>query len=175
MRQGSRAGAPGSGAALEVTEEPAEADIAAVLAGLTAFNEPYLGRSDFRRLAVFARRQGGLAGGLLGETGRGFLFVDLLWVVAEARGEGLGSRLLAAAEAEALRRGCHAVWLDTYDFQARPFYERHGYRVFGELDGFPGGHRRFYLAKRLAGAADRAGQDGPATPPRSPGRATGRP
>ena len=163
------------GTVLELTDEPAEADVAALVAGLMAFNEPHLGRSDFRRLGVLARRQGRLAGGLVGETGRGFLFVDLLWVAEEARKSGLGSRLLAAAEGEALRRGCHAAWLDTYDFQARPFYERHGYRVFGELDGFPGGHRRFYLAKRLAGPADRASRNGPATPPRSPGRATGRP
>ena len=140
---------------IEVTEEPAQPDVEALLRGLIAFNEPFLGRSDFRRLGVLARRPGGdLAGGLIAETGRGFLFVDLLWVDPDARSAGLGSRLMAAAEAEARRRGCAMAWLDTYDFQARPFYERHGYRVFGELDGFPNGHRRFYMAKRLAPDGD---------------------
>ncbi|HEX6016054.1 MAG TPA: GNAT family N-acetyltransferase [Geminicoccaceae bacterium] len=147
---------------IEVTEEPAQPDVEALLSGLIAFNEPFLGLRDFRRLGVLARRPGGdLAGGLIAETGRGFLFVDLLWVDPDARSAGLGSRLMAAAEAEARRRGCAMAWLDTYDFQARPFYERHGYRVFGELDGFPNGHRRFYMAKRLA-SDDDPSADGPA-------------
>jgi GNAT superfamily N-acetyltransferase len=136
-------------AELEVTDAPAEADVEALLAGLIAFNEPFLGQGDVRPLAVLARTAGRLVGGLAGVTARGFLHVDLLWVAPEARGHGLGSRLLLAAEAEALARGCRSVCLDTFDFQAKPFYERHGYRTFGELTGFPGGHRSHYLVKRL--------------------------
>ncbi|MEK0085918.1 GNAT family N-acetyltransferase [Benzoatithermus flavus] len=142
---------------LEVTEAPAPADVETLLRGLVAFNEPFLGRPDFRQLAVLARREGDLVGGLIGETGRGFLFVDLFWLDAGWRRQGLGSRLLAAAEAEAVARGCHSAWLDTYDFQARPFYERHGFELFGELTGFPNGHRRYFLVKRLAGAAGSGG------------------
>ena len=83
------------------------------------------------------------------ETARGPLFIDLFWLAPGYRRRGLGSRLLRAAEAEARRRGCRMAWLDTYDFQARPFYERHGYAVFGELDGLPDGHRRWFMRKRL--------------------------
>jgi hypothetical protein len=46
-------------------------------------------------------------------------------------------------------RGCIGAHLDTFTFQARPFYERHGYAVFGQLDNYPGGHSRFFLSKRL--------------------------
>lgn len=140
---------------LEVTDELDEATRRAMLAGLLAHNRPYLGESAFRRLAVVARAGGRLLGGVAGETNRGFLYVDLLWVDEAERGRGLGSRLLAAAEALALARGCHAAWLDTYDFQARPFYERHGYAAFGTLDGFPGGHRRFFMVKRFGPAPGR--------------------
>jgi GNAT superfamily N-acetyltransferase len=56
---------------------------------------------------------------------------------------------MAEAEAEALRRGCHAASLDTYSFQARGFYERLGYSVFGIIDDCPPGHSRIYLIKRL--------------------------
>lgn len=134
---------------IEVTATPAKADVAAVLDGLLAYNEPFLGPRDFCELGVFARTGGRLVGGLLGETGRGFLYVDLFWVAPETRHAGLGSRLLQAAEAEARRRGCHSAWLDTYDFQARPFYEKHGYVLFGTLNGFAGGHARYYLVKRF--------------------------
>ena len=136
-------------ALIEVTERPAEVDAGALLAGLIAGNEPFLGPFDFRRLAVLARSAGHLEGGLIGETARGFRTIELFWVAPARRRAGLGARLLAAAEQEALSRGCHAAWLDTYDFQARPFYERRGYRVFGELAGFPGGHTRYYMTKRL--------------------------
>jgi GNAT superfamily N-acetyltransferase len=136
---------------IEITDRPAESDVETLLGGLISFNETYLGRADFRRLAVLAREGGTLAGGLVGETGRGFLFIELFWVAPPQRRCGLGARLLEAAEAEAAGRGCHSAWLDTYDFQAPQFYERHGYRVFGELNGLGGGHRRFYMVKRLTG------------------------
>jgi GNAT superfamily N-acetyltransferase len=54
------------------------------------------------------------------------------------------------AEAYASARGAIGATLETYSFQARPFYERLGYRVIGTLDGFPPGHAKFFLAKTLA-------------------------
>lgn len=60
--------------------------------------------------------------------------------------------MLALAEEEALRRGAALAHLDTFDFQARGFYERAGYEVFGTLD-YPTGVRRFYMCKALDAAA----------------------
>jgi hypothetical protein len=54
------------------------------------------------------------------------------------------------AEAEAIRRGCRGAWLDTFSFQARGFYERPGYSIFGTIENFPPGHRRFFLKKDFA-------------------------
>jgi GNAT superfamily N-acetyltransferase len=79
----------------------------------------------------------------------GWLMIDGLWVAPDLRGRGLGSRLLDSAETLAVRRGCSSAWLGTFDFQARPFYERHGYVVFAELPGFPMGHTHFHLRKDL--------------------------
>jgi GNAT superfamily N-acetyltransferase len=131
----------------ETTDDPSEAACDILLQGIRALNAPVLGPSDSRPLGVFARAGGEIQGGLSGATGRGLLHVDLLWVRPERRKEGLGSKLLLAAEAEARARGCNGVWLDTFDFQARPFYERHGYVVFGELGGFANGHARFFMSK----------------------------
>ena len=66
------------------------------------------------------------------------------------RGRGLGGRLLAAAEQEAVRRGCVGALLDPHDFQAPAFYYKHGYELFGTLTDLPPGHVRYYLAKRFA-------------------------
>ena len=77
----------------------------------------------------------------------------------QRRRAGVGARLLRAAEDEALRRGCHSAWLDTFSFQALPFYQRHGYTVFGALDRYPTQHTRYFVRKALAqgGQGDLAG------------------
>ena len=65
------------------------------------------------------------------------------------RGAGLGRQLLQRAEAIARERGCHGLWLDTFSFQARGFYEKLGFSLFGEIEDYPPGHSRFFLRKRL--------------------------
>jgi ribosomal protein S18 acetylase RimI-like enzyme len=95
-----------------------------------------------------------IVGGLYGATMWSWLMIDGLWVADAFRGQGLGRRLLLAAEELAVRRGCRGSWLGTFDFQARAFYERHGYAVFAELPGFPPGHTHFHLWKPLASVAD---------------------
>jgi GNAT superfamily N-acetyltransferase len=119
--------------------------------GLMSFNVEHAGPDKYQEIALAARSEAGrLAGGLYGHTAWRWLFVDLLWVDAPLRRQGLGRRLLQAAEAIARVRGCSSAYLDTFDFQARPFYEREGYVVYGTQRGYPPGHQRFYLAKVLA-------------------------
>ncbi|MFL5336795.1 MAG: GNAT family N-acetyltransferase [Geminicoccaceae bacterium] len=136
-------------AEIELSGDVADADAAFLRRGLLEHNQLFLGESDYRQFVLMARADGEPVGGLLAETGRGALYIDMLWLAPGHRRQGLGSRLLLAAEAEARRRGCRMAWLDTYDFQARAFYERHGYAVFGELDGLANGHRRHFMKKRL--------------------------
>ncbi len=89
--------------------------------------------SDFRLLNIRLERDGTLLGGLMGRTGRGWLSVDLLALPLGEHGMGLGRRLMAMAEEEAVRRGCRNAMLYTIQFQAPGFYEKLGYREFGRL------------------------------------------
>ena len=101
---------------------------------------------------MFVRRpDGNVVGGLVGATVWGWLLVKELWVAEGHRGNGYGRALVQAAEMEAQKRGCHHAMLDTFDFQARDFYEHRGYAVFGELDDFPRGHVRYFMRKTLSG------------------------
>ena len=77
------------------------------------------------------------------------LHVGILWVSDEYQKRGLGSKLLKAVEAIAAENGCTLAHLSTFDFQAKDFYIKNGYEVFGVLDGFPEGHCRYYLKKTL--------------------------
>ncbi|WP_160672140.1 GNAT family N-acetyltransferase [Clostridium sp. C8-1-8] len=77
------------------------------------------------------------------------LYVDVLWVKEGFRDKGYGSILLKEVEDIAKERGCKLIHLDTFDFQAKDFYLKHGYEVFGILEHCPEGHNRYYLKKTL--------------------------
>ncbi|MES5821964.1 GNAT family N-acetyltransferase [Streptomyces sp. RG80] len=91
-----------------------------------------------------------LAGGLVGHTWTTWLHVTYLWVDERWRGAGLGSRLLAEAEAVARdRRGCLNSRLETWDFQAPEFYKKQGYEVVCVIPDYPPGITEYTLTKRL--------------------------
>ena len=77
----------------------------------------------------------------------GCMYVDDMWVDENYRRHGLGSHALQAVEKVAEERGCHIIWLGTWDFQARPYYEKHGYQVFAVLHNCPVGHTDYNLYK----------------------------
>src|SRR5262249_3757241 len=120
-----------------------------VLDSLIAFNDAKAGDSGYRPIAFAVEdERGRMTGGLSGATAYGWLFIELLFVPESLRGQGVGTELIRRAEAEAVARGCHSGWLDTFAFQARGFYERLGYSCFGELKNYPAGSR-FFMSKRL--------------------------
>lgn len=135
--------------AVRIDDEVSAADEGVVVRGLLSFNEKWLGPSNEQAVRFVARDDHGVAGGLLGHTRWKWLYVAKLWVDERARGQGIGTQLLTAAEEVARDRGCIGAFLDTFEYQARPFYEKLGYEMFGTLDGYPPGYRQFYLRKRL--------------------------
>jgi GNAT superfamily N-acetyltransferase len=135
---------------IRTTDVPDDATRAAIVNPLVAYNRAKAGRYDARPLIIAIEEPGaGVVGGLWGRTAYDWLFVELLFVPAALRGQGVGSELMQRAEDEARARGCHNAWLDTFEFQARGFYERLGYRCFGELPEYPAGFSRFFMKKAL--------------------------
>lgn len=92
---------------------------------------------------------GNIGGGLIGKIYRKCLFVNVLWVSENERGHGYGEALLFEAESQAKREGCTFSHLDTFSFQAPDFYEKNGYEVYGVLDLYFDGVKRYYLKKKL--------------------------
>ncbi len=135
---------------LHLETKPRAADTEVFSQILRDYNRQQAGESGLQELTVLLRDTAGqVVGGLSGATYRGWLFVKNLAVQEDFRGQDYGSRLLLAVEAEAQARGCRHAWLDTFSFQARPFYEKHGYMVFGTLEDYPPGHSRYFLRKEL--------------------------
>jgi GNAT superfamily N-acetyltransferase len=140
--------------ALELTDQADDEIRKAILAPLVQFNDSQVGPSQGRPLVITLKADSGeVLGGLWGYTGYSWLFTQLLVVPASLRGNGIGTKLMAMAEQEALNRGCTGAWLDTFEFQARRFYEGIGYSCFGELQDYPPGYSRFFLKKTFTATA----------------------
>jgi GNAT superfamily N-acetyltransferase len=126
----------------------AVADVDAVQAGLRAFNVARIGPPDEEPVHIFLRDdENRLVGGLLGHIRWRWLYVAKLWIDEAHRGAGHGVALMNAAEAHARERRCIGAYLDTFEYQARPFYEKLDYVLFGTLEGYPPGYRQYHLAK----------------------------
>jgi GNAT superfamily N-acetyltransferase len=133
---------------LEAAPDPGDMNV--IFYGLRAFNSLNTGGTTPEYL-VFTMRDDDdtVIGGLVGKTYVEWLYVQALWLPEGLRGRGHGSSLLAAAEEEARRRGCGNAWLDTFSFQALPFYQKLGYMVFAQLPDFPPGGVKYFLTKSL--------------------------
>ncbi|MDM7849735.1 GNAT family N-acetyltransferase [Pseudochrobactrum kiredjianiae] len=136
---------------LITTDAPDKEIIDIISAGLNSFNDEIIGINDRHPLAVIAKdpATGEILGGLTGRTSLGLLFLDLFYIPAAHRGSGLGSRILQMAEEEGRKRGCKSAVLYTISFQAPGFYERNGWRRFGEIPCKPEGTSRIFMAKDL--------------------------
>ena len=130
--------------------QPTEKEIEFVRSALAQFNDAHVGSDGHSPLnLVEYDADGNVIAGLLGGTYWGWMSVDILWVAESHRKMGIGSRLLAEAEQEAARRGCHHVHLDTMSWQAPDFYKKHGYTVIGVLPDIPKGNEKYLLMKEI--------------------------
>ena len=115
------------------------------------------GLGDEVELAIFVRDAGTVVAGISGWTWGDCCELQSLWVEPSRRGRGLATRLIAAAEAEAVARGCTQTVHFTYDFQARALYERSGYQLIGRVEDFPAGTDALWYHKRLDSTGARPG------------------
>jgi GNAT superfamily N-acetyltransferase len=124
----------------------------AVLEGLGNNILEHLGNVELERpIRIFIQDQAGkVVGGVIANCFGGWMYISLLWVEKSLRNLGYGTRLMQLAEAEAIQMGCNHAHLDTYSFEARPFYEKHGYELFATLEDYPPGHSKYFLKKRMA-------------------------
>lgn len=88
-------------------------------------------------------------GGITAEVYWGWVEIHKFWFSEEYRGKGIGTKLLAQAELVAKDMGATKALLTTYEFQARTFYEAHGYQVVGEIKDYPPGSSYYTMVKVL--------------------------
>jgi GNAT superfamily N-acetyltransferase len=144
--------------AFAASDAPPPGTFEAIYAALEACSLAEIGPARPRLLVIPIREDNGsVAGGLWGYTLFEWLHVQMLFVPEPLRRLGVGAALMAAAEAEAVARGCRGACVDTFSFQAAPFYQKLGFTLFGKLDDCPPGHDRLYFCKRFDAAPGMVG------------------
>jgi ribosomal protein S18 acetylase RimI-like enzyme len=90
---------------------------------------------------------------LFGVVSMSFLWngmeIQSLWIDESVRKQGWGSKLMEAAEAEGIKRGCTFAYTNTFTWQAPGFYEKLGYTLYGKLENFPEDNSLSYYRKSL--------------------------
>ena len=135
---------------LELDEHPSLEDFRTIVDGVRSFNRDRTGDEWPRPVAFYIRDAerriiAGVQGTLWGRS----MHIDALWVIEPDRGSGYGSKLMKAIEDYAAAHAHPLIYLETTSFQALPFYQGLGYRIFGELPRISEGHTLYFLAKEL--------------------------
>lgn len=121
--------------------------------GLGAANEAAAPLHEVCPLSSFARLPSGeVVGGAIGRMWGACCELQQLWVHADQRRRGIGTRLIRAFETRAEARGCRTFYLETFSFQAPSLYRSLGYEVVLELAGFSPGIVKYTMVRRLAQA-----------------------
>ena len=140
---------------VRIERKPSDEIAKAMSDGIARFNRGAIpdlepNEAEVRFHAVATDDDGELVGGLRGACYWNTLHIELLWLSERARGTGAGTQVIAAAEQFARDNGCGLALVETTSWQARPFYEKLGYRLMATLEGRPIGHATHYLRKDLS-------------------------
>ena len=132
-------------------ENPADEKLQILSEGIDQYTQSKIGGNGNIQLTFFLRdKEGLIVGGVHGNYSKfGWLYISTLWVSERVRGSDYGTQLMKHIEGEAIKAGCINAYLDTFSFQAKPFYEKHGYKVKMTLVAHPVSCERYYLTKKL--------------------------
>ena len=135
---------------IELSPNPTEEERQAILQPLRAYNASKAAGAVPEHIALLVRDDNDeILGGLYARLFYQWLFIDLLSVPEQARGQGMGTKLMQMAEDLAREKKCIGLWLDTFEFQAPEFYKKCGYSEIGHIADYPPGYKHFFFQKRL--------------------------
>lgn len=133
----------------ELDLAPTEESINEIRNGLVEHNTPFLVGVDRSKVAYYAIEDEIKVAGITADIFGSWLLINFLWVDKTIRSQGIGRELMAKLENYAISQGCHSSMVDTFSFQAKPFYEQLGYECQMTLDNYPTSHSRYFFTKQL--------------------------
>lgn len=135
---------------IEIVENPTEDLVTFFKNKIEEFN---VARWEIKKkfpLAIQMKDETGqIMAGAAAKTFGLWLLIDNIWVSEDLRGQNMGSKILKNLESAAKARGCNYALLDTLNFQAKPFYEKYGYKVQWTQNNYPKDGCKFFMVKDL--------------------------
>ncbi|MCW2258147.1 GNAT superfamily N-acetyltransferase [Providencia alcalifaciens] len=135
--------------AIRVTTTPSKEEIDHIFQSLRSYNSQFIDHSFLTPIAVFYEQDGKTLGGITRSTLGNWLRINYLWLDESLRSEGVGTQLIQAMENKAKELGAKYAEVDTFSFQAKPFYEKQGYQLLSTLIEYPIHHEKYYFMKEL--------------------------
>ncbi|CCN33706.1 putative Acyl-CoA N-acyltransferase [Vibrio nigripulchritudo SO65] len=133
----------------ELDLEPSDESISEIRNGLVEHNSQFLNGVERNKIAYYVTEKDKKTAGVTAEIFGSWLLINFLWVDKACRGSEVGSELIAKLETYAKSQGCTFAMVDTFSFQAKPFYEKLGYECQMTLEQYPVSHARHYFTKQL--------------------------
>lgn len=134
---------------LKITTSPTPNEINEIYEGLLTHYLRYIQMEQYSPLAVFKEENDKKIGGITGDILGNWLRIRYLWVDKAYRGQNIGTELLQTMENTAKEKGAKYAEVDTFSFQALPFYQKQGFEIFGTLENYPVSDKKYYLRKAL--------------------------
>ena len=132
-----------------INEKPKDSDINEIRFRLQEHNAPHWEVDDRHKYVITLKDNDQLVGGIVFNIFGEWLELDFFWIDTEKRNKGYGKELLQKAEEFAHSKGCKMAFLNTFNFQAKPFYEKNGYNVVYTLNNYPITNIRYFMEKIL--------------------------
>ena len=138
---------------IQVDINPSKTDDELIRNELHAFNVNAIGKEEHYSIFAYNASQK-IIGGALIYAEKHSIFIDNLWVHKLYRSKGIGSKLISAAEQEAIVRKIPYSTTDTFTFQAVDFYLKQGYKKIGVIKNYMEGHDKVYFRKKIVNVND---------------------
>jgi GNAT superfamily N-acetyltransferase len=92
---------------------------------------------------------GEFAGGIYGNYQYDYLFINILYVDKEYRGQQIATKLMKLIEDHAREKGVYNLYITTFEFQALGLYQKLGYEIVMEIYDYPVGYKEYTVYKHL--------------------------
>ena len=132
-----------------INEKPKESDINKILHRLQEYNAPFWEADDRHKYIITLNDNNSIIGGIVFTIFGEWLEIDFFWVDSEKRSRGYGKQILEKVEIYAKSKSCKYSFLNTFNFQAKPFYEKNGYKVVYTQNNYPITNSRYFMEKQL--------------------------
>lgn len=132
-----------------ILQNPTQEEDKILRDGIVSFNREVL-QEKGTHFNVFAKDNEQVVGGALVWQQSDALYIDILWLSENYRNKGIGTKIISMIDKVAQENKIPKIFVDTYEFQAQGFYQKHGFKDIGTIPEYLLGFDRIFLRKDVS-------------------------